>query len=67
MHCRPASVYLYVADNPVKDFAAPRQLGWVTVRVRRPCGLQYAVENAEVTPDCEMADCPRLPEVVAQM
>jgi putative hydrolase of the HAD superfamily len=67
MHCRTASVYLYVADNPLKDFAAPKQLGWFTVRVRRPSGLHYAVENTEITPDCEMGDCSRLPEVLAQM
>jgi putative hydrolase of the HAD superfamily len=30
---------LYVADNPSKDFAGPRQLGWRTVRIRRPGGL----------------------------
>jgi putative hydrolase of the HAD superfamily len=30
---------LYVADNPLKDFAAPNALGWVTVRVRRHGGL----------------------------
>ena len=35
---------VYVADNPAKDFAAPKQLGWRTVRVRRPLGLQ--VEHA---------------------
>jgi putative hydrolase of the HAD superfamily len=25
--CRPASVYAYIAENPLKDFAAPKQLG----------------------------------------
>jgi len=34
-----ARVFAYVADNPLKDFAGPRQLGWTTVRVRRPGGL----------------------------
>jgi putative hydrolase of the HAD superfamily len=34
-----ANRLVYVADNPTKDFAAPRQLGWTTVRVRRPGGL----------------------------
>jgi putative hydrolase of the HAD superfamily len=29
----------YVADNPTKDFAAPRALGWRTVRIRRSGGL----------------------------
>jgi putative hydrolase of the HAD superfamily len=30
---------VYVADNPRKDFDAPVQLGWHTVRLRRPGGL----------------------------
>lgn len=29
----PADRYLYVADNPAKDFVAPRALGWRTVGV----------------------------------
>lgn len=29
-----ASRYVYVADNPVKDFIAPNRLGWTTVMVR---------------------------------
>jgi len=33
--------FVYVADNPSKDFVAPRQLGWKTVRVRRTEG-EYA-------------------------
>jgi putative hydrolase of the HAD superfamily len=65
--CLPASVYLYIADNPLKDFAAPKQLGWITVRVRRPGGLHYAVENAEITPDYEMGDCSGLPEALVQL
>jgi putative hydrolase of the HAD superfamily len=65
--CRLASVYLYIADNPLKDFAAPRHLGWVTIRVRRPGGLHYAVEHCEITPDHEMGDCSRLVEVLKQL
>jgi putative hydrolase of the HAD superfamily len=67
MHCRPANVYVYIADNPLKDFAAPKQLGWVTVRVRRPDGLHYKVENPQITADREMGDCSGLPEVLAQL
>jgi putative hydrolase of the HAD superfamily len=37
----PARNFIYVADNPSKDFIGPRGLGWKTVRVRRPEG-QYA-------------------------
>lgn len=33
-----ASGYVYIADNPRKDFIAPRALGWKSIRVRRPGG-----------------------------
>jgi len=42
----PSREIVYVADNPGKDFVAPRRLGWKTVRVRRPQGL-YARVSAE--------------------
>lgn len=29
----------YIADNPGKDFIAPHDLGWATVRIRREFGL----------------------------
>ena len=32
---------LYVADNPSKDFLAPRARGWQTVQISRPEGLYY--------------------------
>lgn len=65
--CLPAQVYAYIADNPLKDFAAPKQLGWITVRVRRPAGLQYAMEDSGITPDWEMSDCSGLPRLFAQL
>ena len=34
-HPGPNSGYVYIADNPRKDFIAPRRLGWKTLRVRR--------------------------------
>jgi putative hydrolase of the HAD superfamily len=30
---------VYVGDNPLKDFIAPRALGWLTVQVQRPTGV----------------------------
>ncbi len=36
---------VYVGDNPAKDFIAPRQLGWRTIRIGRPGGV-YAAEPA---------------------
>jgi putative hydrolase of the HAD superfamily len=37
----------YVADNPAKDFVAPRCLGWRTVRVRRPGSLHAEVPSGD--------------------
>lgn len=37
----PGHQFMYVADNPAKDFIAPRALGWQTVHVLRP-GATYA-------------------------
>lgn len=33
MYDYPASKYIYVGDNPAKDFIAPNQLGWFTVGI----------------------------------
>lgn len=35
----------YVADNPSKDFAAPRSLGWNTVQIVRPGGIHASVQT----------------------
>jgi putative hydrolase of the HAD superfamily len=32
------SNYIYIGDNPSKDFIAPNALGWRTIRMRRPQG-----------------------------
>jgi putative hydrolase of the HAD superfamily len=31
--------YIYIADNPLKDFLAPNRLGWTSIRIQRPGGL----------------------------
>jgi putative hydrolase of the HAD superfamily len=54
---------LYVADNPAKDFQGPRSLGWRTIRVRRPLGLHFAVEQP-VLWDEELANLGRLAEML---
>jgi putative hydrolase of the HAD superfamily len=36
-----ASQCVYIADNPLKDFVGPKQLGWKTVRIRREGGLHF--------------------------
>jgi len=53
----------YVADNPVKDFAGPKSLGWTTVRVRRPQGLHRRLPSTEDV-DHEVPDLTTLAELV---
>ena len=43
----PAAGYVYVADNPRKDFIAPRHFGWRTLRLRRPGGEHAAYVAGE--------------------
>ena len=56
----------YVADNPLKDFVAPRGRGWRTIRVRTPGQLNFGYEApvADFAPDdvCDSVEgaCERL-------
>ena len=46
----PPENCVHIADNPAKDFIAPRQLGWrESVRIKRPQSLH---ENVPTPPDC---------------
>lgn len=56
---------VYVADNPAKDFGAPRRLGWRTVRVRRSLGL-HADRPSGDDIDHEIADLDGLEPLLAQ-
>jgi len=49
-----AERFVYVGDNPAKDFRAPRALGWRTVRLRRPGGEHALASPASALDD---ADC----------
>jgi putative hydrolase of the HAD superfamily len=57
--------YVYVADNPLKDFTAPAMLGWKTIRIRRPAGLYSALENGGALVDFELRDCAELHELLS--
>lgn len=39
MQRHPGARFVYVADNPAKDFIAPRTLGWRTVHILRSSGV----------------------------
>ena len=45
MQRHPGAKFVYVADNPAKDFVAPRALGWKSLRILRPEGV-YATTLA---------------------
>jgi len=55
---------LYAADNPAKDFGAPRALGWRTYRCRRPLGLHAAVAS-DGPIDVEASNLSKLAQLVA--
>jgi putative hydrolase of the HAD superfamily len=64
----PARRYVYIADNPGKDFKGPRELGWATIRIRRTEGLHYSVESdAAAVPDFELPDCSRIARTIAEI
>jgi putative hydrolase of the HAD superfamily len=53
----------YIADNPQKDFQAPRALFWRTIRVRRCGGLHEQLPTTEPV-DAELPDLVQLPEIL---
>jgi putative hydrolase of the HAD superfamily len=59
-----AANYVYIADNPAKDFTAPRHLGWYSVRIRRTGGLHCGMENS-IQPDFELPDLRTLHETLS--
>jgi putative hydrolase of the HAD superfamily len=50
----PPARFVYVGDNPAKDFRAARALGWRTIRVRHPDGEHARASAASAEDD---ADC----------
>lgn len=38
---------VYVGDNPVKDFIAPKELGWMSIRLRLPGQLRESEESVD--------------------
>jgi putative hydrolase of the HAD superfamily len=39
-----ANRFVYIGDNPAKDFRAPNALGWLTIRLRHPRGEHARAE-----------------------
>ena len=62
---RPAAECAYVADNPAKDFRAPHERGWTTVRVVRTGGLHAAEPSAPGEVDWTIESLADLPQVLS--
>jgi putative hydrolase of the HAD superfamily len=61
------SDFVYIADNPAKDFIAPNKLGWRTLRIRRSGGEYERLEPLHVgaaaeveTPTLDAVDVDKL-------
>jgi len=53
---RRSAACVYVADNPRKDFDAPVQLRWRTVRLRRPGGLWEREPDGAARPEATIPE-----------
>jgi putative hydrolase of the HAD superfamily len=63
---RPSG-FVYVADNPAKDFQTPVASGWKVIRVRRPEGIYSSLEcPAGVTLHAEVPDLWNVAEIAMQ-
>ena len=60
-----ARAFVYVADNPLKDFVAPNARGWRTVRIVRPLGEYRAASPPQGgAPQHTIAALTELPDVL---
>jgi len=61
----PGDRFVYIGDNPSKDFVAPNAMGWLTVWVDRPGGIHEGAEVAEGgAPQVTIATLRALPDVL---
>ena len=63
----PSAQFTYVADNPSKDFTAPRELRWKTVRVKRPGGLYSQRLCPTSLAQVEIENLEGLPEIITRL
>jgi putative hydrolase of the HAD superfamily len=59
--------FVYVADNPTKDFFAPRTLGWNAIRVRRPSSLHEQQECSRGLTRCEVSSLKMIPSMICEL
>jgi len=51
----PPEAFVYVADNPDKDFQAPARMGWRTVQIDRPERLHRRISASAKQADIHIA------------
>jgi putative hydrolase of the HAD superfamily len=59
--------FVYVADNPAKDFFALRTLGWNGIRVRRSAGLHEHQECSSTMARFEVSNLESVPDLVSEL
>ena len=60
-----ARAFVYVADNPSKDFVAPNARGWRTIQIVRPSGQYRAAVPADGgVPQHKIAALTELPDIL---
>lgn len=61
----PGGRFVYVGDNPAKDFAAPNARGWITVQIVREGGIHDATRTIEGgAPQHKVKALTELPDVL---
>lgn len=61
----PAGQHIYIADNPAKDFLAPRKLAWRSVQINRPGRIHDPVPRAAThAADVEISSFDELPAII---
>ena len=56
---------VYIADNPIKDFIAPNQLGWATIQLIRPNRVHTDLpKNPDTVPQHTIDDITKLPDML---
>ncbi len=64
----PARQHIYIADNPAKDFLAPRQLRWKSIQVNRPGRIHDPAPCAPThAADAEICSFDELAAIVSRL
>ncbi len=64
----PGRQFVYVGDNPAKDFVTPNERGWISVQVHRPMRIHSrAVAAPGGTAQHELHSLEELPDLLASL